>query len=185
MKINLIIVPHQLINQWKYFLEMSKKINYITINNKKSFNDSFNKIIFGNINTILISNTKIDSFLYRYKNFKWNRIIIDEAESISINKTINLNCSFLWLISINPQSLRYSQKKYLNNIFKNICPVIFKHLIFKNNNSYIRESTSLPSPNRIIVNCRSNINLELIKNIVPYNIISLINAGNIDLAIKK
>ena len=185
LNINLIIVPYQLISQWKRFISYSNKLKLFTVDSKKTLNECINYILSDNVNVILISSTKIDDFFYKYDSFYWGRIIIDEADTISINKNININCLFLWLITALPNNIRYSLKPYLINIFKNCSPMVFNYLIVKNNNKYINKSIVIPKPNKIIVKCRSLLNLNIIKQLVPNTIISLINSGNVELAIKK
>lgn len=181
---NLLIIPHKLVQQWKNFFLSAPNLNigtYIDFKDEeiiKSIDDV------NNYNVMIIPCTKVDSFMNRFGKYCWSRIFIDEADSIKLSKNFEPNCIFMWLITATPKSLRYFNKGYLSNTFKGILPWVFNYIIVKNNNDFIDSSIILPPPKRIIINCLTPKELNIIKNIIPKSITTMINAGNIEDAIK-
>jgi SNF2-related domain/Helicase conserved C-terminal domain/Zinc finger, C3HC4 type (RING finger) len=181
---NLLLIPHKLIPQWidffKYALHLKMR-TYKDIEDEQSFNDVND---FEKIDVMIVTCSKSKSFFQKFKDVKWARIIIDEADTIKIATNFDFKASFVWLVTATPNALRYSSKAYLSKIFRNITPWTFNYLIVKNNSEFIDKSIILPKPKRIIINCLTPRELEIIKSFIPKNILSMINAGNTDEAIK-
>ena len=95
-----------------------------------------------------------------------------------------LNASFIWLVTATPKTLRYSKKHYLSKVFKNIIPWAFNFLILKNDPKYLEKTIILKAPKRFTIKCLTPIELKIIENLIPKNILSMINAGNIENAVK-
>lgn len=173
---NLLIVPQKLIHQWEEFFKWVPNINYTT------FKDNIDDITIYDV--IIVTCTKSTPFFKKFNEIKWSRIIVDEADSIKLASNTLLNCSFLWLVTATPKPLRYSNKPYLSPIFKNIIPWVFDYIIVKNNDDFIDKSIVLPTPKRIIIPCLTPKEINIIKNFIPKTILTMINAGNSEEAIK-
>lgn len=182
---NLLLIPHKLMPQWIEFFKHAPNLkvdSYKSIDDEKRIN-SIDDL--KNIDVIIVSCTKSTSFFNKFSNTKWSRVIVDEADSIKLSSNTTFNASFVWLVTATPKSLRYANKVYLTRIFKNIAPWAFDYLIVKNNLEFIDKSIVLPTPKRVVINCITPRELEIIKNYIPKNILSMINAGNTDEAIKS
>lgn len=182
---NLLLIPHKLMPQWLKFFEYAPNLKVDTYKDiidetrLNSVNDIKDKDV------IIVSCTKSSSFFKKFNNVKWSRVIVDEADTIKLASISDFNASFVWLVTATPKSLRYSPKIYLSKIFKNIVPWVFDYLIVRNNLEFIEKSIVLPIPKRVCVNCLTPKELEIIKNFIPKNILSMINAGNSEEAIKS
>lgn len=205
---NLIIVPHKILPQWKdsflkysniklYTISLNKEIDKIIVKkSKKSKNyydqeviidyEEINPEIINNYDVILISENMYKRFYKLYENFKWNRIFIDEADSIKLPRDMNAKFNFLWLITGTPKGLFYRRKIYfLEQLFKDtLIQRIQNSFIFKNNDEYINQSIKLPHPKRLKIKCITPRELSIIKNLIPPSILQMINAGNSEQAIK-
>lgn len=177
---NILIIPQNLINQWADFFKYAPDLKLGKYTNAAEEKD----FVLDNYDVILLSCTKADSFFNKFKHLKFNRIIIDEADSIKLPKNLSLLANFVWLVTATPECLRYSGKSYLSNIFKNIIPWVFDYLIVKNDKNYIKESLKLPVPKRMMIPCLTPIEINIIKDVIPKNILTMINAGNSEDAIK-
>jgi hypothetical protein len=166
--INLIIVPTNLLKQWKELINKYISDNYFEIDYE--LKETSKNII------ITSDNTK---FFDINKNIMWKRIIIDEADSIKL-KDFNILANFIWLITGTPNGLVYNQKPYIKKIFGKNKDWIIEYIQVKNNNDFVDLSIKLPKPNRIMINCHTPIELKIINDNIPKNIINMINAGNID-----
>ena len=184
LNINLLLIPHKLMSQWINFFKYAPNIKLITykdIEDEKKINIVEDLI---EADVIIVSCTKTKTFFQKFKDIKWNRIFVDEADSIKLPNNTIFNASFVWLITATPKSLRYSNKTYLVKTFKEITPWVFDYLIVKNDFDFIDKSIILPIPKRIVINCLTPRELNLIKSFLPKNILSMINAGNTNEAIK-
>ncbi len=181
---NLLIVPHKIIPQWENFLKLAPKLTvglYCSTNDKKKYNTVQD---LQKYDIILLSCTQSKDFFFRFGDILWRRIIVDEADSIKLQKNVELNGAFTWLVTATPKGLRTSNKKFLSNIFSGLAPWIYKFLVVQNNKDYLDKSITLPTPKRFVINCLTPIELNIIADIIPKSIISMINAGNTDKAIK-
>lgn len=195
IKTNLIIVPHNLTLQWKeafincslntYTISKKSEINYLDNTNS----DKINYV--GNFDCIIISATMVRDFFdnpnvcNKFKDVKWARIIIDEIISIQLPSMQNFNCNFIWFLTATPSEIRYIKRLYIKSLIDSITLETLNNIIIKNNDNYVDDSMKLPNINKIIIKCLSPKELNILKNYVDKEIITMINAGNIDGAIKK
>uniref|UniRef100_A0A6C0EB91 RING-type domain-containing protein n=1 Tax=viral metagenome TaxID=1070528 RepID=A0A6C0EB91_9ZZZZ len=179
-KCNLIIVPPPLITQWKNSLK-NTSLTYASIGKKAEL---VNKIYY-DTDVILLSSALINDFMNMDINSKkkWARVIIDEADSIKLNlKYISTN--FLWLMTGTPSGISYSTSKMIKNVFKKYITWLPDFVTIKNNNDYINDSLKLPKIQREFINCYTSLDVKLVTEFVPKHIMSMINAGNTDEAIR-
>lgn len=181
---NLLIVPHKLVGQWKKFFEYAPNLIIDTFTDSKD-DERIKKLDdIKDKHVVIIACTKAADFLKKFHTVKWTRIIIDEADTISLGMKNDFNANFIWLMTATPKSLRYSTKYFLSNIFKGILPWTFEYLIVKNNNEFIEKSIVLPIPKRITIKCLTPKEIKIIESFIPGNILNMINAGNTEEAIK-
>jgi hypothetical protein len=128
---NLIIVPHNLYNQWKNQIDTHTTMSYVAIETKRQLkgNSIVQPII--NSNFVLTTNRcyKMVQEYAKDNNIKWDNIFIDEASSIYLNSSDpKLEFQFLWLIT------------------NNWIPLLFKHpTISKTNIYHLRDRVLLHS----------------------------------------
>jgi hypothetical protein len=202
IKTNLIIVPHNLTLQWKEaFLNCSLNTYIISKKSEINYLDNFNtnKINYvGNYDCIIISSTMVRDFFdspnnnnrnnlvcSKFNDVKWARIIIDEIVSIQLPSMLNFNCNFIWFLTATPSEIKYIKRLYMKALTETITNETLDNIIIKNNDNYVDDSLKLPNINKIIIKCLSSKELNIIKNYVDKEIITMINAGNIEGAIKK
>jgi hypothetical protein len=203
---NLIIVPHKLVPQWKAAFEKSTNLNVYAI----STNSQIDKIVKVNTykknnwkdeeveitkeeleqekvikyNVIIIGDTMYKRFYSCVENYKWNRIFIDEADTIKLPREMNCYFNFLWLITGTPSGLANKSKAFIGKLFYDDELRLLNYVTFKNDNKYIEQSIVLPHPKRIQIRCLTPKELSIIKNLIPSSVLQMINAGNSEEAIK-
>lgn len=127
--INLIIVPHTIYKQWFDYIKTQTTLNFVGISTNKDANVEGIDDKLKKCEVILITNTMIH--LIAYKNLKFNRIFVDEADSIVLTN-ISLAYNFIWLVTaswtnllfnhryISPNNLTdYSNRPYIHPDCKN------------------------------------------------------------------
>ncbi|ARF09531.1 DEAD/SNF2-like helicase [Indivirus ILV1] len=182
--INLLIIPHKLFNQWIKFMEYAPTLKIATYSEMKDYEKIKDYDSIKDKNIIIVTCTKVGDFIKKFQNIKWSRIIIDEADSISMSVKYDIKANFIWLVTGTPKSLRYSNKYFLSNIFKGILPWTFEYLLVKNNDEFIEKSIKLQPPKRITIKCLTPKEVTILKSFIPSHVLNMINAGNSDEAIK-
>lgn len=181
-KTNLIIIPDHLELQWTEFFKVSSEI-VTMVYNKNTVKNNTKFIINDNVDIILVTSDMFSKFIIEFPNINWNRIFIDEADSIKIQDH-ELLANFIWLITGTPSGIAVSKSKYIKNIFGKNINWITDVLTVKNNNEYLKSSLNLPAINRIVTNCNTPTELTILKDFIPNSVIQMINAGNIQEAVK-
>ena len=189
--INVIMVPKGIQHQWLDVFNNSIKknsFNYINHFDSTTYDNMLkhvNEFIKTNSHiTILCNENSITDIIKNYNEKKWNRFIIDEADTINFTYMNKIKFSFIWLISGTTNGITYSKKKYIKDIFGKNISWLPDFLLVKNQNTYIEKSIHLPKPNRITINCFTPCEITLLAEHIPNNIMNMINAGNSDEAIK-
>lgn len=223
---NIIVVPFSLIKQWSNYIQQDTKLNYIVINNKKTFeNFKENYDILINSDILLISNTKYNDFasyiIDKLQNIKFSRIIYDEADSINIPACVRLDASFYWMITsnyfnlLNPDGVTkwhnfqnntisnyYSYSSghinrirtngikctgFIKNTLKSIMYLTndyLKYIYLRNNTKYVQSSFNLINPIFNKQLCENSKILHILQDNINNNILSHLNAGDIEGAIQ-
>lgn len=100
--INLIIVPHGLVNQWEIYVK-NTSLPYRIYKSKKDTRDiSFAK-------TVVVSANALAPLVENLPEQTFARIFIDEADTIKIPqiKKITLRAKFTWLVTANKDHVKY------------------------------------------------------------------------------
>lgn len=202
----LIIVPSKLVPQWKkafenatnlkvYACSTNSQIDKITISRtevKKNWmgeevtrkKESISEEIISEYNAVIVGDTMYKRFHSHTENYKWNRIFIDEADSVKLPRDMECDFNFLWLITGTPSGLYSKTKPFIGKIFSGDSTNLIQHVTFKNDDKYIEQSILLPHPKRMIIKCLSPKELTIIKDLIPSSVLQMINAGNSEEAIK-
>jgi SNF2 family DNA or RNA helicase len=201
---NLIIVPHKLVPQWKASFEKCTNLNVYCISTngnidkliekkteiKKNWKDEdvevyYEEIVLkkiANFNVIVIGDTMYKRFYSSSKKYCWNRIIIDEADTIKLPRDMECHFNFMWLITGTPTGLKSKSKPFIGRIFYD--NNLLNYVTFKNDEKYVEQSIVLPHPKRIQIRCLTPKELAIIKDLIPPSVLQMINAGNSEEAIK-
>jgi hypothetical protein len=195
MNLNVIMVPsEQIQNQWidamTKFVEQGeiKIINHVnaTTRPKGIFDRPELDGIKNDQNiTILCNDRSIDDLIELSRGRRWNRFVIDEADTIQFTKIDKINASFIWLVTGTNQGICHSKKKYIKEIFGKNIGWQPEYLTIKNEDKFVELSLNLPKPNRIKINCLTPIEIRLLAGHIPRHVMNMINAGNTDDAIRE
>lgn len=199
---NLIVVPQKILHQWKNTFKHCKNLNVLTLEKNKDINGIIKKIIKNNNSKLYETEELIEENIINYdviligenifkkiwnilRQYKWNRIFIDEADTIK-NMYYNLfQTNFIWLITGTPEGFKYRKSISICKIFKHYYyKRIYEYFIIKNDSDYIDQSIKLPHPIKFEIKCITPKELLIIKDLIPSNILQMINAGNSEEAIK-
>jgi hypothetical protein len=240
--VNLIVVPHNLANQWGEFMEKST-LDFLKLNSVSDFDVFFDidyvskqevvpncPLVIHNIcrkkDVILkvtkkkgsktnrkytrstcyerrkLNPKKVQNILstkkvfilninrYRFfkqifRSTKWARVIVDEMDSASIPTMFDEFGNFNWFLTATPTSIFYkSCRRYVNKIFGNHQHLL-QYFIIKNKDEYVDKSVVLPKPYIFMINTLLHRVVSAIQDLIPPDVLQLINAGNMKEAVAK
>lgn len=217
VNVNLVIVPHSLIDQWSDFFSKSK-LNVLTLGSKKSFdifkktpkinenvmydengnpedntiNESSNVICEKKIKKafrkydVFILNANFYSLLHEvFNDTKWARVIIDEIDSIQLKGYFNVQANFTWVLTATPGNIcRKNSKTYIGSIFSGYSDLL-NYFTVKNIDTFVESSFTLPKPFVYLIETKLNRVFQVFRDLIPADIMQLINAGNMQEAVDK
>lgn len=188
----LIVVPHGVIfRQWKDTIKEQTKLTVLSISCSKEVPK--NKENLQNVDIILVSDTFYNTFLYIIQ-VRFKRLIIDEADSICIPNMKDCDADFVWLITATPGSMQNSRNKGLLTRLKTFWHYYasatspdYLTIMVKNSTSYLAESMKLPNMHVIthLTRSKGEINLQLLKEHLPQELMNAINADNLPAVIES
>jgi len=225
---NLLIVPHNLINQWEQFIKSDTKLKYYIFRTKMNiidfvkehkmgvekdgilepnkFNDKdkpffsylekydliicapevskcFNDTSYNMRSISITENLREKNIIYSFK-----RLIVDEVDSINLTKLCDDLSLFKWFVS----ATYYNEirKKELQSYFDQFwnsqdlyCDDGNCAMVIKNDSEFIESSHKLQPYIDFTYRCKSSFLLNAVRHVVPANILSRLNAGDISGAI--
>jgi len=149
MNLNVIMVPsEQIQNQWinamTKFVQQGviKIINHVNAGTRSVLDGIKNDQNF----TVLCNDRSIDDLIELSKGKRWNRFVIDEADTIQFTKIDKINASFIWLVTGTNQGICHSKKKYIKDIFGKNIGWQPEYLTIKNEDKFVELSLNLPNP---------------------------------------
>ena len=125
IKTNLIIVPHNLVNQWAEEIKEKTHLSIFVISTKRhlakmTLDGKLNleeiekyDIILCNINKF----KELNNFVMEDATMMWSRVFIDEADDIKITFFPHIYCEFLWIITATPSRLCRAKNGFIRRIF--------------------------------------------------------------------
>lgn len=179
---NLIVAPSSIIKQWEKELKQTD-LTYFIIKSKSDI-IKIDDINLKNYDIVLCSNTFFNCLVDKTYSYKWNRVIIDEADSIrAINHTVSY--SFLWVVTATPELLYASKKKsFIGNIFYNISNYMLNYIKVICDEDYI-SMFSNAIINKNCIKCLTPLFLNILNNHISNDIKELINAGDLETAVLR
>ena len=156
---NLIVLPHNLIRQWKNDIEKYTKLSYFFISNirhlRKIKEEGVEKL--SNYDIVLCNASKYNDFVELTKGYRWERVFFDEAHSINIPKSKFIYAKFYWFITATYKSIvsrrntgfltrlfTIYRRKLLRNRLND-----FNKFILKTNPDCIKQEYNIAKPNKL------------------------------------
>ena len=183
IKTNLVIANQSLIHQWQNELSYTKLKVYVINTRKKIENCKAD-----NYDVVICSPTMYNKFIVNYKDVAFKRMIYDEPGTTRIPSMKNINAGFNWFITATPEMLLYSYRSsyanFLSSIFSSyMSNNIFKQLIVKNDDDYVKQSYIIPETIYVEHTCYQPM-YNMVKGLINSNITDMISAGNISGAVQ-
>ncbi len=162
-----------------------KKTKAKKIYERKTLNPKKIKNVLKNNSVVVLNVNRYKLFKQIFKSIKWSRVIIDEMDSANIPTIFDEYGNFNWFLTATPTSIFYkSCRRYVNKIFghdKNL----LEYFVVKNKDEYVDTSVVLPKPNVYLINTQLQKVVSAIQDLIPKDVMQLINAGNMKEAVNK
>lgn len=208
---NLLVIPHNLCNQWIDYVQRFKKdIPFILISKKNHFTKLTETGILG-YKLIIVTCTMYNKLAIYIdsNNYSLKRIIYDEVDTLNIPaRSIELKSSFYWYVTASYGNLiwprghkiyDYQNRRYvtyanglvsssfLRNTFFEIISRLSEHiyskLFLKNKDEYVQSSMNLPEIELHKIECKCKTILNILSGIVDNQIMNYLNANDVQGAI--
>lgn len=202
-KINstLILVSNSILNQWCQELNKTN-LKYKTISYNRDLD--FDEILNNNYDVVLVTPSFYNGLISLYKNYAWKRFIFDEPGNVKVSNMKDLHAGFYWFVSATPKDIlklhkmTKSKENFIRDLFCNesidyrfniprseteFLDYIEK-ITIQNETEFVIQSFKMPESNKIYHKCYQPF-YKLMDGIVDKNIISMIEADDIDGAISK
>lgn len=180
----LILANQSILKQWIEEFTFTPSLEIAVITNRRRC-EQVDPLAY---DVILCTPTMYNHFLSRFPNYAWKRFIFDEPSFTKVPAMRNIVAGFHWLVTATPDVLLYNHTKspytYLGALFAGYVEYnVFKKLIFKNDDEYVRSSVQLPSIDHIHYQCPETIT-RILKDLIPEDIAEMIAAGSIEGAVR-
>lgn len=172
----------------------TSKLNKPSKHTRKVKKDCFKKYtldptkledVLKNYQVIILNVNRYPIFRQIFRSIRWSRVIIDEMDSANIPSTFDEFGNFNWFLTATPTAIFYkSCRKYVNRIFGH-SQNILEYFVVKNTDDYVDKSIVLPKPHAFIINTMLHRVVSAIQDMIPQDVMNLINAGNMKEAILK
>ena len=159
--------------------------NAMPVYERKRLNiKKMNKIL-EEYSVILLNVNRYKFFKEIFRSVRWARVIIDEMDSAGIPTTFDEYGNFNWFLTATPTAIfNKSCGRYVRKIF-GYNSSLLKYFTVKNKDEYVDQSIILPKPHVYMINTLMQKVVSAIKDLIPADVLQLINAGNMKEAVAK
>ena len=183
IRTSLVVATPLVLNQWKNELEETS-LSYAVVTNRKACD----RVDPNDVEVLLTTPTYYNHMIDRFPSCAWKRFIYDDPTHCRIPSMRPLVAGHLWMLSATPDMLLYQHRSstnhFMSSIFcNNLDYNIYKHLIIKNPDEFVRESFRLPPREDIFHQCYEPI-VWVVRDIISPQILEMVSAGNIEGAVR-
>lgn len=178
----LIVASTSILKQWGEEISTTP-LRWVIITTRKRL-DNLEPTLY---DIVLCSPALYNYLVNKFPNYAWKRFIYDEPTQTKIPAMRCIVAGFTWFVTATPTELLYqnhNNHNFLQSLFSNCMDYhIFQNLIVKNPDSFVKYSFSLPLVNHVQHKSHQPL-LQIVNNILSENICNMIDAGNIEKAVK-
>ena len=189
---SLLVIPHNLCAQWEgYARQFSPDLSCVCVSRAKhveALEDQLDRV-----DLVIVINTFYGSVatLLNARGCRLRRVMFDEADSMTIPATANVDASFYWFVSASYKNLIYPHRegrtatttgfvRWLFAEFSNAgARDLVRALVVRNDDAFVRLSMDFPDPETVHLACRTPLSICVLDGLVDRGIIDCLNAGDI------
>jgi SNF2 family DNA or RNA helicase len=179
---NLIVAATTILKQWTDELDETT-IRYVVVVSRKKLE----QMEPSEYDVVLCSPNFYNSLLERFPSYAWKRFIYDEPTHTRISSMRQVIAGFIWLITATPDMLLQQQRyshHFISSIFTQYMDYnLYKNLIVKNDDEFVRKSFMLPEMFSHYHKCFQPV-FHVVKDLLSESILEMISGGNIEGAVR-
>lgn len=183
IRTSLVVATPLVLNQWRDELEETS-LSYTMVTSRKSCD----RVDPNDVDVLLTTPTYYNHMIDRFPSCAWKRFIYDDPTHCRIPSMRPLVAGHLWMLSATPDMLLYQHRStnhFMSSIFcTNLDYNIYKHLIIKNPDDFVRESFRLPPREDLFHQCYEPL-VWVVRDILSPQILEMVSAGNIEGAVRS
>jgi len=180
---NLIVASPTVALQWVDELKQTD-LRYFLVTNRKTCHH----VDPNEYDVLVVSNSCYNLLMDRFPHYAWKRFIYDDPTHCRIPSMRSIVAGYIWMLSATPEMLLYQQHRSSNNFMSSIfCSYldynIYKHLIIKNDDDYVRQSYALPPLYETTHPCHEPV-VWIVRDLISPVILDMVSAGDIQGAVR-
>lgn len=180
---NLIVAGTSILKQWTDELGETS-LRFCVVSNRKKLE----QMDPCDYDVVLCGPSFYNMLLERFPSYAWKRLVYDEPTHAKIASMRQVIAGFIWFITATPELLlqqhRYSHN-FISSIFTQYMDYnLYKNLIVKNDDDFVRESFRLPPLYHHYHRCFQPV-FHVVKDLISDNIMQMISAGNVEGAVRS
>lgn len=204
---NIILVPHNLVSQWNSYIQNHTNAIHYVISCKKDYDKisaklrEYKTLIDNKDEPIKIEKSLkelterkiylISSKMWNEFCFLWNsninkkvsRLFVDEVHAINIPNSKSIKNNFIWLITSSLHDIgSHRNIGFIKDTIDTYFCIYHQYRNFitiKNNDNYVDSSLKLPIPIETIIKSKSNVLLDIFKNVINDDVKNMLLAEDI------
>jgi hypothetical protein len=208
---NLLVIPHNLVNQWEqYIRNFSDTLRYQVISKQKTL-QAFSPSKVEHLDLIVVTSTFYNCVanMLSSRSFKLHRVIFDEVDNMNIPNCAAIESRFYWFVTASYGNLLYPRgysrwdttmsryvwnatglrnSGFVKNLFmdmhNSVSREFVKILVIKNADQFVHSSITLPPLDVHYIVCKTPSSIGILNGLVDRQIIECINAGDTRAAIQ-
>ena len=179
---NLVVASTMVLQQWEEELRHTS-LRFGLFTSKKKV-ENLDPLA---LDVILVAPQCFNTLMERFPNYAWKRFIFDEPTHTKVPGMRPIIAGYIWLLTATPDMLLYTNRNsnnFMSSIFSTFMDyTLYKNLIVKNEDHFVKQSYSLPPLHHRYHSCYQPI-FNVIQNMISENILAMISAGNVEGAVR-
>ena len=182
----LLVASTSIISQWEEYFENAYELVVATVTTRKDIEKIKSKGGPNKYDVIILSPQRYNEFMDDYTEYAWKRFIYDEPTSVHIPKMRSVQAGFYWFVTYTYKQLLncFPSRHFFRDMFNNIDRDLLDHLVIKNSDDFVKASFKMPETHYLYHICTNPAIVQVLQNVVPNDIIQMIEGGNIRGAIE-
>lgn len=179
---NLVVATATILRQWVQELEETT-LRFLVIHGRK-MTHHFDPTSY---DVVLVPPSCYNMIMTRFPTYAWKRFIYDDPTHCRIPAMRTPIAGYIWMLTATPEMLLYQNRlgsHFLGSIF---CPSldynVYKHLILKNPDEFVRRSFTLPPLHDFVYHCHEPV-VWVIRDLISPTVLDMVSAGNIEGAVR-
>ena len=181
-KTNVIIVPNNIYKQWVDELKRTNlKVKEYPSRIKIQKDDDIMSY-----DVILIGSSRVKDVAPFYNDITFNRVIIDEADSINIadKYRCRMKARFVWLISATYFKIQFCKFNFIEGV-NSVQEKIPMMSSVRNDEEFLQKSFQMPFTNHLNYICKIPRSVYALQDQIPAEVLQMLSAGDINGAINR